>query len=65
MEILGYAAAYLALCFCICSAIGRGIKNTRAMSLGISLEEDTRRQDEAQLEYIRSGKSINVCEKSK
>lgn len=54
--------AYLVLSFLFCWAVGSGMKRARAHDLGISLDEDTRRQDEAQLHYIRTGDTINVID---
>lgn len=62
MEIALWTAAYLALSFVVCVKVGTAAKQYRADGLGISLEEDSRLQDEAQLHYIRTGESINVID---
>lgn len=60
MNIALVILAYLAISFLVCWAMGNGMKRTRAMSLGISLDEDTRRQDEAQLEWLARRRAINT-----
>lgn len=52
---------YIVLCIVVPPAFGASIKRYRADSLGISLEEDTRLQDEAQMAYLR-GETINVID---
>ena len=54
-------AIYLGISFLVCFAFGSSVKRYRADSMGISLEEDTRLQDEAQLAYLR-GETINVID---
>lgn len=59
-----FITIWFILAFVVCAIFGAGAKQYRADSLGISLEEDTRRQDEAQLHYIRTGEAINVIDRT-
>lgn len=62
MTIASVIIIWLGLAFLFCAAIGANMKRYRAASLGISEEEDTRRQDEAQMHYLRTGETLNVID---
>ena len=55
-----FIIAYIVLCIVVPPALGASIKRYRAECNGMTLDQDTALEDEAQMYYLKHGKPMPV-----